>query len=283
MQQEKKPPRPWTMGDVRRLKEMKAQRRTLAEIAQALGRGEGCLSRQWRRYGSPRPYFRPGRARDRRVRRLHAEGRTAREIALEVECHEATVRRLLRSWGLEPNRLPEEAVRELSKKRQARLDRASRTGSALHEARREGKAREAALMGWPQARTPRQAQVLGLLKESGAPMTESQIAEALGLRAAKGSRTSTRKHLVPLVRAGVVARPGKARKGSREWLYCLATDAPPRGEAAEAAERVEPVRAAPGSEGKLNAMRERYEKRQPLFQPGDAGWEAAAGAAERKG
>lgn len=151
-----------------------------AWVASQLGRSEFAVTSMAKRLGLCRRRKRLREYGD-QIRRLHDLGQTSNAIARALELGAASVRSWLYRHGLVP-RGKDPAVR-------SRLKRAEylRRSIGLAEARLASWAAQAAGRGWPQVRTPRQADVLDVL-ESG-PKSAAAVAEALGLpRPSRGSQ-----------------------------------------------------------------------------------------------
>jgi hypothetical protein len=204
--------RAWTMGDVRRLGELRRAGLTYAEIAAEMGRPPTYLAEVWRRYsGLAKTYLRLTPRVAARLRSLAARGHHRAEAARRLGTSPATVAAWARRLGLTFARGPQGH-------RWGREHR-RRHGHTVLEARR---ARCAAL-GWPEAPCVPGARVLSLLLAG--PRTHAQLRDALGLRGCARSAGRSR-HLGDLLRRMqalrlVVTVPGTGGPG-RPKLYALA-------------------------------------------------------------
>jgi hypothetical protein len=200
--------RPWTMGEVRRLLAMRKDGLTLAECARRLGRSVQMTFKQWQRFGTPNAYPKLTSASLQRLRALHAQGYTDRELSDALNVSKAGARAARHRLGLPSNRN--------SPRSRARMSTASRLqhaearalghnpGHASHVRRRI----TALYAGWPGAASPQDVRLLELLYARG-PLSSPQVAQALGYSQhwyGRGANNALRR----LVARGLAQRAGRS-------------------------------------------------------------------------
>lgn len=185
-------------------------------IAARLGRSELAVRDAATRFGAQRRRNRRLDDCGRRIRNLHARGHTAKAIAARLGLSHAGLWAWLRRHGLRPNGLDPAVIRRVKQAEYRRVwkDR------HLTQARTEVWAAHTAARGWPQARTPRQADVLDVL-ESG-PKVGREIAQALGLCWCRGLGNPTLSELLRYLRAQGPIVSDRSREDRRQVIYRLA-------------------------------------------------------------
>lgn len=157
---------PWTMGDVRRLRELKAQGKSTREIAAEMGRPRGSVSRIWCRYGDGRARPRLTPEIEARMRALAGRGASNADVARSLRVSDACSWEWARLLGLElaDGRALHQCLPE--------------TRERLAQASSERYRRECRALGWPEVTRPQQALALGAI-EAGA-RTPKEIADRTG-------------------------------------------------------------------------------------------------------
>lgn len=158
--------RPWTAAEVHRAAQMRRAGATHKEIAAALGRRWGAVKARLYQAGCTAPVRRLTPAVRRRLLAMAARGLYQRRMARELGVSSGTLARWVAALGL-----------ELPKGHRGTCTPGQAERIAMRHAERRRS--QAAALGWPEARTPHEARVLGLLAAEG-PLRAGRIRERLG-------------------------------------------------------------------------------------------------------
>lgn len=208
--------KPWTTGEVARLKAWLAAGLPVREVAARLGRTPAAVCRQFRRHGGParrRPRFGPLVP---KALALHARGLCAVHIARTLKHGRWSVANALRQQGLTPHghgRCPS------CQKTLSATYRRTFKGTSLTRVRDEVWAVRAAQAGWPGARNPGDVEILELLRERG-PLFVREVARLLGKYLHPTSCYAGQK-LRRLAAAGLVT----SQRHGRRLVYAVAPGA----------------------------------------------------------
>lgn len=195
--------RPWTALERERLRLWYREKVPLAEVARRLGRTRTQVYGAVVRFCRDRARHRRLDDYARRIRTLHSRGHTSNEIARRLGLSTGSLHYWMRRHGLAANGKDPGVFRAVKRREYARVWR----GESLTDARVAVHAAEAARRGWPQARTPRQADVLDLL-EAG-PLPTKEIAARLGVDGGCHGRygyPSAKQHLGNVAALGLITR-----------------------------------------------------------------------------
>jgi hypothetical protein len=205
--------KPWTMGEIRLLRQLWGTLPAI-EIAVRMGRTVLSVSRRAHELGLCRRHKRLSDY-GRRIRSLHARGHTDNEIARRLGISTGSLHHWMRQHGLEANGKRPEIFREVKRREYRRVWREV----SLTDARCLVHAAAAAARGWPQARSPQQADVLDVLE--GGPKSGREIAAALGQPWRDEGSAAVSAHLRYLAKKGLIADSQSPADG-RMTIYRLA-------------------------------------------------------------
>ncbi len=214
--------RPWTAKDLETLKRLHAKI-GIDGVAKLLRRTPAAVQNMWSRSG-----LAPGRtapiteSEGGTIVHMWDQGRTDREISAKIGHSVSQISHYRHRHGLVRHDGMSAHARRLSGQRSRRrlkqdlgCDSFRELQSLLHRV-------EAAKKGWPQADTPRQADMLEVL--ASGPKTKQEVAARVGGVCRSKNNQYVMSAFMRLVRKGLVVNVGRARPGTmqRRCLYALA-------------------------------------------------------------
>lgn len=150
------------------------------------------------------------------IRRLHRRGLSGKAIAERLRLPPASLWHWMRKHGLVPHGKDPAVFRQIKRREYARVW----SESSLTQARLDVHAAEAARRGWPQARSPRHADVLDAL-ESG-PKIGREVTEALGLAWDPSNGNANVTVMLRYMRARGLVASERSHTDGRQVVYRLA-------------------------------------------------------------